>query len=312
MTYAVCDNTQRIRFEKPDLVEMTKNYTVVDLHFHSRYSDGSNSIEEIADYARELNIGIAITDHNAVDGAVEIDAYKDILSIPGIEVTSLEGAHIIVYFYDIQSLRQFYAYEVQPFMGNDIMSSTTLRMEEIIMRARHYRSVVIFPHPNCAVYTGVCNTYFTEARRQELFKMVDGVEVINSGNLKKQNLKCALLGFNLDKAITGGSDGHLLGHMGKVVTYADCRSERRAFLDAVKKKRNKVIGKEINLFRKMTANGFKLKSNFRNRTDLIEKNIKYGYTLIHTKSKALQENVRRSLNVKLGRRIKPKSFHLDY
>jgi predicted metal-dependent phosphoesterase TrpH len=312
MTYAVCDNTQRIRFEKPDLVEMTKNYTVVDLHFHSRYSDGSNSIEEIADYARELNIGIAITDHNAVDGAVEIDAYKDILSIPGIEVTSLEGAHIIVYFYDIQSLRQFYAYEVQPFMGNDIMSSTTLRMEEIIMRARHYRSVVIFPHPSCAVYTGVCNTYFTEARRQELFKMVDGVEVINSGNLKKQNLKCALLGFNLDKAITGGSDGHLLGHMGKVVTYADCRPERRAFLDAVKKKRNKVIGKEINLFRKMTANGFKLKSNFRNRTDLIEKNIKYGYTLIHTKSKALQENVRRSLNVKLGRRIKPKSFHLDY
>ena len=312
MTYAVCDNTQRIRFEKPDLVEMTKNYTVVDLHFHSRYSDGSNSIEEIADYARELNIGIAITDHNAVNGAVEIDAYKDILSIPGIEVTSLEGAHIIVYFYDIQSLRQFYAYEVQPFMGNDIMSSTTLRMEEIIMRARHYRSVVIFPHPNCAVYTGVCNTYFTEARRQELFKMVDGVEVINSGNLKRQNLKCALLGFNLDKSITGGSDGHLLGHMGKVVTYADCRPERRAFLDAVKKKRSKVVGKEINLFRKMTANGFKLKSNFRNRTDLIEKNIKYGYTVIHTKSKALQENMRRSLNGKFGRRIKAKSFHYDY
>ena len=312
MTCAVCDNTQRIRFERPDLAEMTKNYTVVDLHFHSRHSDGSNSIEEIAHYARELNIGIAITDHNAIDGAVEIDAYKDVLSIPGIEVTSLEGAHIIVYFYDIKSLQQFYAHEVRPFMGNDIMSSTTLRMEEIITRARHYRSVVIFPHPSCAVYTGVCNTYFPEARRQELFKMVDGVEVINSGNLKKQNLKCALLGFNLDKAITGGSDGHLLRHMGKVVTYADCRPDRRAFLDAVKKKRNKVIGKEVNLFRKMTANGFKLKSNFRNRTDLIEKNIKYGYTLIHTKSKVLQENVRRNLNVKLGRRIKPKSFHYDY
>jgi len=162
------------------------------------------------------------------------------------------------------------------------------------------------------VYTGVCNTYFPEARRQELFKMVDGVEVINSGNLKRQNLKCALLGFNLDKSITGGSDGHLLGHMGKVVTYADCRPERRAFLDAVKKKRSKVVGKEINLFRKMTANGFKLKSNFRNRTDLIEKNIKYGYTVIHTKSKALQENMRRSLNGKFGRRIKTKSFHYDY
>jgi hypothetical protein len=62
----------------------------------------------------------------------------------------------------------------------------------------------------------------------------------------------------------------------------------------------------------MTANGYKLKSNFRNRTDLIEKNVKYGYTLIHTKSKALQENVRRSLNGKLRRRIKTKSYHYDY
>jgi hypothetical protein len=100
--------------------------------------------------------------------------------------------------------------------------------------------------------------------------------------------------------------------MGKVVTYADCRPERKAFLDAVKKKRNKVIGKEVNLFRKMTANGFKLKSNFRNRTDLIEKNIKYGSTLIHTKSKELQENVRRSLKGKFGRRIKTKLYHYDY
>ncbi|MFZ0614192.1 MAG: PHP domain-containing protein [Desulfobacterales bacterium] len=308
MTCAVCDNTQRIRFEKPDLVEMTKNYTVVDLHFHSRHSDGSNSIEEIARYARELNIGIAITDHNAIDGAVEIDAYKDVLSIPGIEVTSLEGAHIIVYFYDIKSLKQFYAREVRPFMGPDIMSSTSLRMEEIIVRARHYRSVVIFPHPSCAVYTGVCNTYFPEDRLQELFKMVDGVEVINSGNLKKQNLKCALLGFNLDKAITGGSDGHLLTHMGRVVTYADCRPQRRAFLEAVKRKRSKVIGKEVNLFRKMTANGYKLKSSLRNSTDLIEKNMKYGYAVLHTTSKALQENVRRSLGSKFRRRVKTKAY----
>ncbi len=308
MTCAVCDNTQRIRFEKPDLVEMTKNFTVVDLHFHSRHSDGSNSIEEIARYARELNIGIAITDHNAIDGAIEIDAYKDVLSIPGIEVTSLEGAHIIVYFYDIKSLKQFYAREIRPCMGPDIMSSTSLRMEEIILRARRYRSVVIFPHPSCAVYTGVCSTYFPEERRQELFKMVDGVEVINSGNLKKQNLKCALLGFNLDKAITGGSDGHLLTHMGRVVTYADCRPQRRAFLEAVKKKKSKVIGKEVNLFRKMTANGYKLKSSFRNSTDLIEKNVKYGYAVLHMTSKSLQENVRRSLGSKFRRRVKAKAY----
>jgi predicted metal-dependent phosphoesterase TrpH len=306
------DNTQRIQFEKPDLYEMTKTYTVFDLHFHSRHSDGSNSVEEIARHARALNIGVAITDHNAIEGALRIDACKDVLSIPGIEVTSQEGAHILVYFYDINSLQCFYHYDIKPFMGSDLMSSTTLRMEKIIARARKYPSVIIFPHPSCTVYTGICNPYFPQERQQDLFRLADGVEVINSGNLKKQNLKCALLGFNLDKAITGGSDGHVLKHMGKVVSYADCRPERQAFLDAVKQKRNKVIGKEVNIFRKMTANGYKLRSNFRNRADLFNKNFHFGYTLIHTQSQKLQHNLRRSLNGKFRQRMKAKMYRYDF
>ena len=305
-------NTQRIQFEKPDLAEMTKAYTVVDLHFHSRYSDGSNSVAEIIRYARALNIGVAITDHNAIEGAVRIDACKDVLSIPGIEVTSEEGAHILVYFYEIESLQRFYYDDIKPFMGSDIMSSTSLKMEEIIVRARKYHALIIFPHPSCAVYTGVCNPYFPQERQQNLFRLVDGVEVINSGNLKKQNLKCALLGFNIDKAITGGSDGHLLKHMGKVVSYADCPPERRAFLDAVKQKRNKVIGKEVNILRKMTANGYKIRSNFRNRTDLFSKNCHFGYTLIHTQSQKLQENLRRSLSGKFRQRLKAKMYRYDF
>jgi len=306
------DNTQRIQFEKPDLYEMTQTYTVFDLHFHSRHSDGSNSVEEIARQARALNIGVAITDHNAIEGALRIDACKDVLSIPGIEVTSQEGAHILVYFYDVDSLQCFYHYDIKPFMGSDLMSSTNLRMEEIIARARKYDSVVIFPHPSCAVYTGICNPYFPQERQQDLFRLADGVEVINSGNLKKQNLKCALLGFNLDKAITGGSDGHVLKHMGKVVSYADCRPERQAFLDAVKQKRNKVIGKEVNIFRKMTANGYKLRSNFRNRADLFSKNFHFGYTLIHTQSQKLHNNLRRSLNGKFRQRMKAKMYRYDF
>ena len=36
--------------------------------------------------------------------------------------------------------------------------------------------------------------------------MVDGVEVINSENLNRWNMKSTVLGFNLSKIITGGSD----------------------------------------------------------------------------------------------------------
>lgn len=306
------NSINRIQFEKPDLKELTRQFTTVDFHFHSRYSDGSNTVGEIARYAQTLGIGIAITDHNEIGGAVKIDGYREVLSIPGIEVTSEEGAHILVYFYEIESLKRFYQDDVQPYMGSDVMSSTALKMEEIVERARAYHTLIIFPHPNCAVYTGVCNPYFPEKRLQRLFEMVDGVEVINSGNLNKSNLKCALLGFNLNKAITGGSDGHLLKHMGRVVTYAECPPERHAFLDAVKEKKNKVIGKEIALLRKMTSNGYKLKSNMRNYSDLLEKNLRYGYTVVHSKSKSLRDNVRRNVNGKFRQKLKTMMPYHDY
>jgi len=292
------ETTNRIQFKKPNLPELIKRYTVVDLHFHTHYSDGNNSIAEIAKQAGKLNIGVAITDHNEIKGAVEIDSYKDILSIPGIEITSKEGTHILVYFYDVNSLKRFYENDVKPFLGETIMSSTSLEMEEIIKRARKFKTVTVFPHPYSPVFTGIYNDYFPEERLDQLFKLIDGVEVINSGNLKKSNLKCALLGFNLNKSISGGSDGHALVCLGKVVSYAQCKPSRKAFLDAVKKKKNKVIGKEINMLRKMTSNGRKISTGLKHYPDLVEKNLKYGYTFINLKSKRLKDNVKRRINGK--------------
>jgi len=285
----------RIEFKIPDLAELAKQYTLVDLHFHSAYSDGKNSIEEIADRVQKLGIGIAITDHNEIKGAVEIDGFKDILSIPGIEVTSREGTHILLYFYDIESLKRFYTIHVQPYMGPEVMSSISLTLEEIIQRARLYQTIIIFPHPYCSVYTGICNPSFSPGRQKQLFELADGVEVINSENLNRWNLRCALLGFNLGKMITGGSDGHDLYQVGRVVSYAECRKNRKAFLDAIKAKQNKVAGKEIDLFKKVKSNGLKLRTNLKNYPELVEKNFKYSYTVINSKSKILRDSIKRSI-----------------
>lgn len=291
-------NPHRILFERPNLDELTRRYTVVDPHFHTHYSDGNNSVAAIVKRARKLNIGIAITDHNDIRGAVELDRNRSLLNIPGIEITSKEGTHILVYFYDIKSLKAFYKGDVKPNMGHDIMSSTSLEMEKIIERARAYETVVVFPHPYSATFTGIQNSYFSEERLERLFTMVDGIEVINAESLNKWNLRSALLGFNLDIGITGGSDGHRLAQMGKVVSYAVCENDRHAFLDAIRNKQTKVIGKEIDLIRKVTSNGVKLRTNFKNYPDLVEKNLKYSYTVINSKSKTLKDNVRRSLNGK--------------
>ncbi len=295
-------NPHKILFERPDLDEMTTRYTVVDLHFHSHYSDGYNSVDAIAGRARELGIGIAITDHNEIKGAVELERHEDILTIPGIEITSVEGTHLLVYFYDIDNLEEFYQDVVKPNMGTDVMSSTRLQMEEIVKQARSFETVIVFPHPYCAAFTGVHNKYFPDKRRDRLFAMVDGIEVINSENLKKWNLRSAVLGLNLGKGITGGSDGHRLFQMGKVVSYSSCNNDRRDFLDAIKMKQSKVIGKEIDIIRKVTSNGVKLRSNLKNYPDLMEKNLKYSYSVINLKSKILKENVKRSLSGKFRER----------
>ncbi|MGD8990748.1 MAG: PHP domain-containing protein [Desulfobacterales bacterium] len=294
----------RIQFERPDLEKLNQKHTVVDLHFHSHYSDGHNSIEIIAQKARELGIGIAVTDHNEIRGAIEIAQYRDILSISGIEMTSSEGTHILIYFYQLDQLETFYHDHVIPHMGNDIMSSTELQMEEIIKRARKFKTVIIFPHPYCGVYTGIQNSYFPEDRREHIFSMVDGIEVINSENMKISNLRSAVLGFNLNKGITGGSDGHRVAQMGRVVTYARCRRNSKAFLDAIRKKKTHVVGKEIDLIRKVTSNGVKLRNNIKNYPDLVEKNLKYGYTVINSKSREIRENVKRSWNGKKRERQK--------
>ena len=291
----------RVAFERPSFSELTRDYTVVDMHFHSRYSDGFNDIKSIVHRARKLGIGIAITDHNEIKGAIKLGKIKDILTIPGIELTSKEGSHLLVYFYDCGSLRDFYKIHVKPFMGKGVMASTSLEMEEIVRRARKYECLVIFPHPFCAVYTGVCNPIFSKQRQATLFDMVDGVEAINAGNLKKWNLQCAVLGFNLGKSMTGGSDGHNLFQMGKAVTYTEYVTDRIAFLDEIKKARNWVVGKEIDLLRKVTSNGYKIRSNIKNYPHVLGKNVRFSYTVLNSKSRQVKNTMQRTIKKRMRR-----------
>lgn len=263
------------------------------MHFHSHHSDGHNSIDQISETVRHLGIGIGMTDHNAIRGAVEMDAHRDIFSIPGIEVTSVEGSHVLIYFYAIGDLERFYAQTIVPAMGTDVMSSTSLEMETIIESARRFPCVVVFPHPYSAAYSGIQNSYFSESRLMTLYEMVDGIEVINAENMNKWNLQSTVLGFNIGKGITGGSDGHRVAQMGKAVTYANCPPEREAFLHAVKSGHTKVVGKEIDLLRKVTSNTIKLKK-IRNYPDILEKNIRYSYTLFNVKQRSLRESMRRN------------------
>ncbi len=281
----------KIIFEKPDLAILRRDHAVFDMHFHTRYTDGRDAVHAIAARARALGIGIAITDHNDIRGVLEMAQYPEVPSIPGIEITSREGTHILVYFYEQRHLKKFYTKYVKSFLGRDRLSSTKLSMEEIVHCAKLFPSVTIFPHPYCVAYTGICNFNFDESRLERLLESVDGVEVINAENIHRWNLRCALLGLNLGKSITGGSDGHSLYHMGKVVTYAACEKSGPAMLDAVKNARTCVAGKEINLFRRVAAGSAKLNLPASAYPERLGKNIRYSYRVIRVKSVLIRQQL---------------------
>jgi len=284
----------KIIFDKPDLELLRWNCAVFDMHYHTRYTDGRDSVAMIAARARALDIGVAITDHNDIRGALEMDKIPDVPFIPGMEVTSREGSHVLVYFYSVQHLKKFFTKYIRPFLGRDVMSSTRLPMEEILHSAKLFPSVTIFPHPYSMAYTGVCNLNFDEQRLERLLETADGVEVINAENIHRWNLRSARLGLDLNKSLTGGSDGHSLYYMGKAVTCAVCEQKGSAMLDAIKKGRTCVVGREINLLHKVAASGPKLTVSAAVYPDRMGKNIRYSYRIFSVKSGLIRKQVQQT------------------
>ena len=77
--------------------------TIADLHIHSNFSDGSDSIEELAKKIKLAGIKyFALTDHDTIAGCSLMDTIidKEIQFIPAVELTCLAGeikCHILGY-----------------------------------------------------------------------------------------------------------------------------------------------------------------------------------------------------------------------
>ena len=79
---------------------------------------------------------------------------------------------------------------------------------------------------------------------KKLLKKIDGFEVLNGLMKKDRNMKSLELTKKLDKSYIGGSDGHTLFQLGRVVTVTE-NSNAEEFLDNIKAKKNIVMGEEV-------------------------------------------------------------------
>jgi len=167
----------------------------IDIHTHSSYSDGVNTPGEMVRYAKKIGLdGIAITDHNVIDGAIKALKYnsEDFTVIPGIEVSSEEG-HILG-------------------LGITELIERAIPAEEVVERIHELGGIAIAAHPYDRFRSGVGDL---------IYKIdFDAIEVINGRTiLTTRDMRKIAKNIKLPKV--GGSDAHSLDELGSVSIVVD-------------------------------------------------------------------------------------------
>lgn len=128
------------------------HFVKADLHIHSYGVGGSYDVEDpqmnpnnIVDtaIAKGLSV-ISITDHNEVSNscnAVQYAVGKDILVIPGVELSTIQG-HLLLYFDTVANLRSFIASVTIPADRKTCQTGIV----ECLTKAAQYHGIGVLAH----------------------------------------------------------------------------------------------------------------------------------------------------------------------
>jgi len=183
-----------------------------DLHVHSKFSrDGSSLPSVIMRRCKQLGLsGLAITDHNSIDGSFEARSLaksEGLLVISGSEISTSEG-HVL-------------AYGVREIIPRDLSAAET------VDRIRACGGLAAAAHPK-RFPSGVG---LKVAQRVSF----DALEVQNGGSSERANRSAQRLAERLARPTTGGSDAHRLDEVGRSYTVLEGVFTEDQALDAIRK-----------------------------------------------------------------------------
>jgi predicted metal-dependent phosphoesterase TrpH len=194
----------------------------IDLHVHTIYSaDSSITPQQLVYYAKKRGLdGVAVTDHDQLDGALKISRETNFLILPGMEISSSEG-HIV-------------AFDLQEKIPKGLTS------EETVNRVHKAGGIAIACHPI---------TLFKESLGKHATSEFDAIEVINSSSLPfgYSKKRSGELASRLGISRVAGSDAHYAPEIGYAFTVVEAEHDIRAIIDAIKKGKCEPCGKAIPL-----------------------------------------------------------------
>ncbi len=246
--------TARVRFGTPDFAALREDgYTAVDMHVHTDHSDGLIRVGDALRHGRRIGASFAVTDHNAVSGAVAAvrEAPPGQFVVPGIEVSASEGPHLLLYFYTLDDLVDYHDAVIARALGGCPHMATTLPTAEVLagLEGRDAFAVAAHPFGYLFLCRGVCKAIAAGDLAPDVLLQLDGLEGICGGMTRSQNEQAVAFAREHTLALTGGTDAHLLGEIGRVVTAARADSVEE-FLDAVRRGDALVWGQEKSMIEK--------------------------------------------------------------
>lgn len=192
----------------------------IDLHVHSYYSyDSLITPKELHFYAKRSGLdGVAITDHDRLDGALKIAREVGLFIIPGIEISSSDG-HIVALCVE------------EPI-------SKGLSAGETVERIHDAGGLAVACHPV---------TLFKQSLGKHASLGFDAVEVMNAsvfpfGFSVKRAKRIAT---RLQVAQVGGTDAHYGPEIGCAYTAIDSELKVGRVIEAIRKCRCFPVGKAI-------------------------------------------------------------------
>lgn len=238
----------RAVFEGPDWAALSEQgLMAVDMHFHTSCSDSFTDPVAALRLAASRGVGVAFTDHNLITSLIRFKGRDlPVPLIPGMEVSTSDGPHILAYFYDLNDLERFWYRCIRPRLQEcPWLALRDCPAERLLDMLERENCVVSAAHPmgyfgsNKGVEICIRRGFLNEG----IVSRLDAYEVICSGMTRESNLQSLSSARRYGIGFTGGTDGHTLGEVGNVVTVSDA-TDIDSFLDDVRRHRVDVIGLE--------------------------------------------------------------------